>query len=212
MLRREGNRVYLAGNNDLSHYFAVAELLRRWGCRWYMPTEFGECIPERRDLKIGDLDYAYSSPFEIRSYWISWLGDNSGAAEFRMRNMMTGRRDMPPTGHALGKYTKGLGQGTFHFPITDPKTARHVAQQVEKTYADGGAFSLGMEDGISGETAPVGAVIGDHRFDRHLGDDLPGLHADLQEGAAVRRSAGSRGRGVRRQRGDRSGSLGQGET
>jgi len=147
VLRREGNRVYLAGNNDMSHYFAVAELLRRWGCRWYMPTEFGECIPERRNLTIGELDYAYSSPFEIRSYWISWLGDNTGAAEFQTRNMMTGRSDMPPTGHALGKYTKGLGKGTFNFPITDPKTAQHVAEQVEKKYADGGAFSLGMEDG-----------------------------------------------------------------
>lgn len=147
VLKREGNRVYLAGNNDLSHYFAVAELLRRWGCRWYMPTEFGECIPEARDLKVGELDHVYSSPFEIRSYWISWLGDGSGAAEFQMRNMMTGRSHMPPTGHALGKYTKGLGKGTFSFPITAPQTARHVARQVEKTYADGGAFSLGMEDG-----------------------------------------------------------------
>ncbi len=147
VLRREGNRVYLAGNNELSHYFAVAELLRRWGCRWYMPTEFGECIPEQRNLTIGELDYAYSSPFEIRSYWISWLGDNTGAAEFQTRNMMTGRGDMPPTGHALGKYTKGFGKGTFSFPITYPKTAQHVAEQVEKKYADGGSFSLGMEDG-----------------------------------------------------------------
>jgi len=147
VLRREGHRVYLAGNNDMSHYFAVAELLRRWGCRWYMPTDFGECIPSQGDLTIGELDYAYSSPFEIRSYWILWLGDNTGAGEFQRRNMMTGRSDMPPTGHALGRYTKGVGKGTFDFPITDPKTARHVAEQVEKKYADGGAFSLGMEDG-----------------------------------------------------------------
>ena len=45
-LKRVANRVYLAANNPLSHYFAVVELLRRWGCRWYMPTEFGECIPQ----------------------------------------------------------------------------------------------------------------------------------------------------------------------
>lgn len=30
-LVREGNRLYVAGNNDESHYFAVAELLGRWG-------------------------------------------------------------------------------------------------------------------------------------------------------------------------------------
>jgi hypothetical protein len=147
VLRREGNRIYLAGNNDRSHYFAVAELLRNWGCRWYMPTEFGECIPERQDLTVRDLDYAFSSPFEIRTYWISWIGDKTGAAEFRLRNMMTDRSAMPPTGHALGKYTKGLGKGTFSFPITAAETAQHVVNQVEKLYEGGRMFSLGMEDG-----------------------------------------------------------------
>ena len=52
-LLRDGNRVYVAGNNDDSHYFAVAELLWRWGCRWYIPTEFGECIPEESELTVG---------------------------------------------------------------------------------------------------------------------------------------------------------------
>ena len=55
VLSRDGNRVYLAGNNDLAHYFAAVELLRRWGCRWYIPTEFGECIPEEPNLKVGTL-------------------------------------------------------------------------------------------------------------------------------------------------------------
>ncbi len=30
-LRRTGKRVYLAGSNDESHYFAVAQLLQSWG-------------------------------------------------------------------------------------------------------------------------------------------------------------------------------------
>ncbi len=147
VLLREGDRVYLAGNNDLAHYFAAAELLRRWGCRWYLPTKFGECVPVERDLKVGKLDYVYSSPFEIRSYWISWNGDRTGAEDFRKRNMMSGRGSLPPTGHALGKYTRGLSKGPFHFPITDPATARHVADLVDKKYAAGENFSLGMEDG-----------------------------------------------------------------
>lgn len=168
VLRRQGHRVYLAGNNDASHYYAVAELLRRWGCRWYMPTDFGECIPEVRELRLGELDHVYSSPFEIRSYWISWLGDTSGAIEFQMRNMMTGRQDMPPTGHALGKYTKGLGKGTFNFPITDPKTARHVAAQVEKMYADGIAFSLGMEDGAYDSDDPRDQELMKLQWDKYF--------------------------------------------
>ncbi len=168
VLRRKGNRVYLAGNNDLGHYFAVAELLRLWGCRWYTPTEFGECIPEERDLKVGDLDYAYSSPFEIRSYWISWVGDNTGAEEFRMRNMMTGRSAMPSTGHALGKYTKGLGKGTFSFPITAPETAKHVAEQVEELYAQGKSFSLGMEDGSYNSDYPKDRELMKLQWDKYF--------------------------------------------
>jgi hypothetical protein len=168
VLRRDGHRVYLAGNNDRSHYFAAAELLRRWGCRWYMPTEFGECIPERRDLTVSDLDYAYSPPFEIRTYWISWIGDNTGAEDFRLRNMMTDRSAMPPTGHALGKYTKGLGKGTFSFPITAPETARHVAKQVEKQFVDGQAFSLGMEDGSYDSNYPNDQKLMKLQWDKYF--------------------------------------------
>ena len=58
MLRRRGNRVYLTGNNDESHYYAVSQLLHLWGCRWYLPTELGECVPEHPELRIGNLDEA----------------------------------------------------------------------------------------------------------------------------------------------------------
>jgi hypothetical protein len=83
LLRREANRVYIASNDDEAHYFAAAELLRRWGVRWFMPGEFGECVPDEQELTIGSLDYAYSSPFEIRSFWTSWLGDDTGQEIFR---------------------------------------------------------------------------------------------------------------------------------
>jgi len=168
VLLRDGDKVYLAGNNDLAHYFAVAELLRRWGCRWYIPTDFGECVPDERDLKVGDLDFAFSSPFEIRSYWISWVGDNSGRKEFQMRNMMSGRGELPPTGHALGKFTKGLGKGTFNFPITDPKTAEHVAGKVESMFASGKSFSLGMEDGSYDSAYPGDQKLMKLQWDKYF--------------------------------------------
>src|SRR4051794_27582376 len=64
-LRRSGRRILVAGTNDDSHYYAAAELLRHWGCRWYLPTAIGECIPEGKTLTVGDLDYAYAPPFEV---------------------------------------------------------------------------------------------------------------------------------------------------
>src|SRR5581483_3905096 len=74
VLRRQGNRVYLAGTNDDSHYYAAAELLRRWGCRWYLPTDFGACVPDQQTLTLDKLDHAYAPPFEVRGYWIAWNG------------------------------------------------------------------------------------------------------------------------------------------
>lgn len=150
VLRRDGNRVYLAGTNDRSHYYAISKLLHLWGCRWYIPTEFGQCIPQHATLTVLDLDYVYAPPFEVRKYWISWNGDASGAAEFRARNFMNER--VVPSGHALAKYTANLAEqrGVSHMqiPITDPATAEHVAAKVDAQFAAGERFSLGMEDGI----------------------------------------------------------------
>ena len=170
-LLREGNRVYLAGNNDLAHYFAVAELLSRWGCRWYLPTAFGECIPEVRELAVGTLDYAYGSPFEIRSYWISWNGDGTGRHEFQKRNMMIpGRRGFPSTGHALGRYTRDApgSKGTFEFPITAPETARHVAGQLDEAFAAGKDISVGMEDGNYDSTYPRDVELMKQQWDKYM--------------------------------------------
>ncbi len=146
-LERDGNRVYVAGNNDPSHYYAVAELLRRWGCRWYIPTEIGECIPDVDRVVVDQLDHVFSSPFEVRGYWISWIGSTDGAKDFRRLNMMGGREGFPSTGHNLGKFVKDLTENARTVPLTDPNTARHIAKQVEDQFAAGEGFSLGMDDG-----------------------------------------------------------------
>lgn len=153
---RDGSRVFLAGNNDDAHYFAVAELLWRWGCRFYLPTEFGECVPDEPTLKIGQLDVAYGSPFEVRKYWISWVGDTAGQAEFMRRNMMN--QVSVPNGHILDTYVKDLvpkGKSGFNVPIADPKTAEHVAEKVAPLYATGKHVQLGMEDGLYESDSPL---------------------------------------------------------
>ena len=147
-LVREKNRIYVTGNNDEADYFAAAELLRRWGVRWFMPGEFGESVPNEPSLSVGDLDYLYSSPFEVRSYWISWLGDATGVEIFQKRNMMTDRMEVPPNGHALGEYTKGLGKSEFNVPLSDPRTTARIVEKVGPAYAAGKDFSLSISDGL----------------------------------------------------------------
>ena len=168
LLQRQGRRVYLAGNNDEAHYYAVAELLKRWGVRWYMPGQFGECVPTEPDLAVGRLDFLYSPPFEVRTYWLSWLGDPAGQRDFQLRNGMTDPRGVPPSGHALGQYTKGLGKGRFDIPLTAPKTAEQVAKGVEANFAKGSDFSLAMEDGLYASDDPRDKELSHLQWDRSM--------------------------------------------
>lgn len=155
VVRRKGSRVLLAGNNDDAHYYATAHLLQLWGCRWYLPTDFGECIPQHAVLKVGKLDFAYGSPFEVRHYWLSWNASGNGQLEFQRRNF--GNSINVPNGHALAHFTKDLipkGKTMFNVPIADDSTAEHVAKQVSAKFAKGEQFSLGLEDGLYESDSP----------------------------------------------------------
>ncbi len=150
VVKRAGNRIYMAGTNDDSHYYAVVELLHRWGCRWYLPTEFGECIPESPTLTVAALDFAYAPPFEVRNFWIAWNGSYDNFQEFSRRNRMNPGTGVP-NGHAIGAYVQDLipkGKTLFDIPLAEDATADHIARKVGPQFAAGKDFSLGMEDGI----------------------------------------------------------------
>uniref|UniRef100_UPI0035CAC1BB DUF4838 domain-containing protein n=1 Tax=uncultured Sphingomonas sp. TaxID=158754 RepID=UPI0035CAC1BB len=147
---RAGDRLYLAGSNDESHYFAVSWLLQQWGCRWYMPTAFGEVVPSRRTLSVGTLSHAYAPPFELRYYWTSWNGDETGAEDFRHRNFMSLAR-LPGNGQILNEYTKDIappGGTHFNVPFSAPATAKHVTEKVAAQYRAGANVSLAIADGL----------------------------------------------------------------
>ena len=155
VVRRKGGHVLIAGNHDEAHYYAAAHLLHLWGCRWYLPTDFGECIPQHAALKVGALDFAYGSPFEVRHYWLSWNASTLGQAEFQRRNF--GNNVNVPSGHALGKYTKDLvpkGKTMYNVPIAEDATAEHVAKQVVATFGKGQHVMLGLEDGLYESDSP----------------------------------------------------------
>ena len=155
VIRRKGNRVLLAGTNDEAHYYAVAHLLQLWGCRWYFPGEFGECIPRHATLKVGDLDFAYAPPFEVRNFWLAWNASNAGAPEFQRRNF--GNNLNVPSGHALAHYTKDLvpkGKSVYNVPIAEDATAEHVARLISTNFGKGLNISLGLEDGLYASDSP----------------------------------------------------------
>ncbi|MDA1142641.1 MAG: DUF4838 domain-containing protein [Planctomycetota bacterium] len=183
VVRREGNRVYLAGMDPREehpgrrvlkgegHYFAVAHLLRLWGCRWYLPTEFGEVVPEHKRLAVGKLNHVYAPPFEVRAaaYGYSWLGDMTGTHEFSYRNMMNGVH--VSCGHTLGGYVKELapeGGSIFNVPISEEATIEHVALKAEKDFADGKDISLGMNDGAYHSDSKLDAELAGNLRDKYF--------------------------------------------
>jgi hypothetical protein len=170
LVTRKDNRVYLAGLNDDCHYYAVVELLQRWGCRWYWPTAFGECIPNHPILKVGKVDYAYAPPFEVRSFWLSWNAATDGQEEFTHRNRMNYGVGVP-SGHALGGYVQELipkGKTVFNVPIADDATAAHVARKIGADFAAGKDISLGMEDGIYESDSPRDRELKADLYDKYF--------------------------------------------
>ena len=177
VIQRDGNRVYLAGTNEESHYYAVAELLRLWGCRWFMANEFGECIPEQRTLSVGALNLAYAPPFEVRYIaGYAWLGDNTGKDEFDRRNGMN--ELSVPCGHSMHKYMKKLVptnttfDAYFKVPIAEETTIREVAAAVEKDFSDGKNFSMGMDDGPYASASSVDKTLRANLYDKYFNGQM----------------------------------------
>lgn len=88
------------GETDLAVSYAIYEILHRLGCRWYMPSDLGEVVPQRRTLTLAECDDSRVPATFFRGIWYS--DDN-----FRRRNRQGGL--LLQAGHALQGYiTKEL--------------------------------------------------------------------------------------------------------
>ncbi len=87
--------VGLLGASDLASSYAVYELLDRLGCRWFLPGELGEVVPERKTIALDEVDFS-SAP--ATAYRGVWYADDA----YRRRNRMGGVN--LSAGHALEFY------------------------------------------------------------------------------------------------------------
>jgi hypothetical protein len=68
----QGNRLLLAGNDDGPYHgteYAVAELLHRFGVRWFLPGEHGTVVPARATLQVKDVVVKQKPDFKMRNWW-----------------------------------------------------------------------------------------------------------------------------------------------
>jgi len=99
----------LIGESDLAASYALYEVLHRFGCRWYMPGDLGECIPRSATLRLAQTDLSGTPSTVYRGLWApatrAKLGRGfvamSGNEPFNRRNRQGGRR--LATGHGLEK-------------------------------------------------------------------------------------------------------------
>ena len=77
--------VGLYGESEYGTSYAIYELLHRLGCRWFMPTDLGECVPEQPTLSAPALDLSLAPATEYRGMW-------NGGLDFLRRNRMNGTR------------------------------------------------------------------------------------------------------------------------
>jgi hypothetical protein len=68
-----GDRLVLAGNDEGPYHgteYAVYDLLRRLGVRWFMPGEYGEIVPRRATLAVPALNVRETPDFIMRNWWL----------------------------------------------------------------------------------------------------------------------------------------------
>lgn len=91
----EGDRVGLLGESDLGTSYAIYEILDRLGCRWFIPGETGEVIPERKAVRVDECDDVLEPGTLYRGVWYA---DDA----YRRRNRLGGF--LLQAGHALEMY------------------------------------------------------------------------------------------------------------
>ena len=76
-----GGNLYLVGGDQNGVRYAVSDLLEDFGCRWFMPGEIGEIVPQAKTIIARDCDIVERPAFESRQMWYAWGAATPEAAQ-----------------------------------------------------------------------------------------------------------------------------------
>jgi len=97
VVTRKGIGLY--GESDEGTLYAIYELLHRLGCRWYMPSEMGECIPEQATVTLEEMDESLAPATEWR-----YMQGRTNDSDFQRRNRLGDWGNELDAGHCLEGY------------------------------------------------------------------------------------------------------------
>jgi hypothetical protein len=97
IVRTVGTDLILAGNEHEPYrgtMFAIYDFLESLGCRWYFPGTYGEVIPKRDRVAVGEISKVERPDFRFRNIWYSgWMPvselDSKNLSTWLERNRMT---------------------------------------------------------------------------------------------------------------------------
>ncbi len=104
--RSDQRRVYVLGHSAAAIQFGVADLLRRWGFRWFAPSPRWHVVPKFKNLSV-DLTVAESPQLIDRRIWYAYgmNGDTKPLLKDYERWAIANRltlRGLTRTGHSYG--------------------------------------------------------------------------------------------------------------
>ena len=124
--------IAIMGQGAQGTLFAAYEFLRDQGCRWYMPTEIGEHIPQRQYLDLPDKPKTHTPSFWDRGWYIVPTNDRiifNGWAVRNGVNCLSGN-------YSTVEYSPELGYGRQkcmgHNLTTFVPSGNHPYARVEK--------------------------------------------------------------------------------
>jgi hypothetical protein len=148
--------VGLLGESDLATSYAIYEVLDELGCRWFMPSDKGEVIPQLKTIALANRDASLTPGTIYRGLWYA-------DGDYLRRNRCGGL--LLSAGHALEFYlTKedrekhpeiraeiGGKPDPSRLKWSQPTTARLIAEKILAADATGPApsWSLSPDDGMN---------------------------------------------------------------
>ena len=76
-IQTQGNHLLMAGECPRSTGYAVTHFLGTLGCRWLVPNQWGELVPERKTVSLAGLDVTEKPDFLFREVW-GWFPRSRG--------------------------------------------------------------------------------------------------------------------------------------
>jgi len=177
----KGKRLLLAGNDAPAYHgteYAVAAFLHSLGVRWYMPGDFGECVPKQQTIKAVDFNVTSRPDFKMRNWWGPQAPDQ-GLLEYRwkVRNGMNPmlhfvtlpadssiRTVLPPPSELNNtNFADVWGQGPDGKPysgmpnLTSEKSVQYAAEKIKESFRKDPAktsYGLGGDDGFPRDYSP----------------------------------------------------------